>query len=58
VFILPEFADWKYRYAGKVLREFLSLIGIQKALTFYTLRACFATHLLSTGVEAMKVMHM
>jgi integrase len=57
-FILPEFAEWKYGYAGKVLREFLSQIGIQKDVTFHTLRACFATHLLSTGVEAMKVMRM
>ncbi len=57
-FILPEFAEWKYGYAGKVLREFLQQIGIQKDVTFHTLRACFATHLLSTGVEAMKVMRM
>lgn len=57
-FILPEFAEWKYGYAGKVLRNFLQQIGIQKDVTFHTLRACFATHLLSTGVEAMKVMRM
>lgn len=57
-FILPEFAEWKYGYAGKVLRNFLQQIGIQKDVTFHTLRACFATHLLATGVEAMKVMRM
>jgi integrase len=57
-FILPEFAEWKYGYAGKGLRKFLQQIGIQKDVTFHTLRACFATQLLSTGVEAMKVMRM
>jgi len=41
-----------------LLRVAFSLIGIQKDVTFHTLRACFATHLLSTGVEAMKVMRM
>jgi site-specific recombinase XerD len=37
---------------------FLQRIGIEKAVVFHTLRACFATHLLSTGVESLKVMRM
>ena len=37
---------------------FLDHIGIKKDVVFHTLRACFATHLLSTGVEPLKVMRM
>lgn len=37
---------------------FLQKIGIEKAVVFHTLRACFATHLLSTGVESQRVMRM
>ena len=37
---------------------FLERIGINKDVVFHTLRACFATHLLSTGVEPLKVMRM
>jgi integrase len=37
---------------------FLKKIGIDKDVVFHTLRACFATHLLSTGVEPIKVMIM
>ena len=51
---MPQHPEWKHGDAGKVLREFLQQIGIQKDITFQTLRACFATHLLATGVEAMK----
>ncbi|MBT3236344.1 MAG: tyrosine-type recombinase/integrase [Bdellovibrionales bacterium] len=43
---------------GKILRTFLASIGIQKHVVLHTLRACFATHLLSTGVEPLKVMRM
>jgi integrase len=56
--VLPQFPEWKYGDAGKVLRMFLKDIGIQKEVVFHTLRACFATHLLSTGVEPLKVMRM
>ncbi|WP_369795320.1 tyrosine-type recombinase/integrase [Bacteriovorax sp. BSW11_IV] len=37
---------------------FLERIGIRKEVVFHALRACFATHLLSTGVEPLKVMRM
>jgi site-specific recombinase XerD len=36
----------------------LKQIGIDKDVVFHTLRACFATHLLSLGVEQAKVMRM
>jgi integrase len=55
---LPQHPEWKHGDAGKVLRMFLDHIGIKKDVVFHTLRACFATHLLSTGVESLKVMRM
>jgi integrase len=57
-FVLPNFPEWKNGNAGEVLRLFLKRIGIHKDVVFHTLRACFATHLLSTGVEPLKVMRM
>ncbi len=57
-YVLPQFPEWKHGDAGKVLRMFLERIGIKKDVVFHTLRACFATHLLSTGVEPPKVMRM
>jgi site-specific recombinase XerD len=56
--VLPQCPGWKHGDAGKVLRMFLERIGIKKDVVFHTLRACFATHLLSTGVEPIKVMRM
>jgi integrase len=57
-FVLPLFSEWKYGDGGKVLRIFLDRIDIKKEIVFHTLRACFATHLLSTDVEPLKVMRM
>jgi integrase len=56
--VLPTFPEWKNGQGGTVLRMFLKKIGIDKDVVFHTLRACFATHLLSTGVEPLKVMRM
>lgn len=56
--MLPQFPEWKNGKGGRVLRMFLERIGIRKEVVFHTLRACFATHLLSTGVEPLKVMRM
>lgn len=56
--MLPVFPEWKNGQGGVVLRMFLKKIGIDKEVVFHTLRACFATHLLSTGVEPLKVMRM
>lgn len=57
-YVLPRMGAWENGQAGKVLRMFLKRIGIEKYVTFHTLRACFATHLLATGAEPMKVMRM
>ena len=56
--VLPQFPEWKNGQGGNVIRMFLERIGIKKDVVFHTLRACFATHLLSTGVEPLKVMRM
>jgi integrase len=56
--VLPTFSEWNNGQAGIVLRLFLERIGINKPVVFHTLRACFATHLLSTGVEPLRVMRM
>ena len=56
--VLPHFSEWKNGCGGEVLRRFLKSIGINKVVVFHTLRACFATHLLSQGVEPLKVMRM
>lgn len=55
-FVLPRLGYWSSGYAAKILRQFLSEIGIKTDVVFHTLRACFATHLLASGVEAVKVM--
>ncbi len=57
-YVLPEYSERKHGDAGKVLRMFLDHIGINKDVVFHTLRGCFAIHLLSTGVESLKVMRM
>lgn len=58
IHLLPRFSEWKQGQGGLVLRLFLERIGINKPVVFHTLRACFATHLLSTGVEPLRVMRM
>lgn len=55
-FVFPRISNWTNGYAGTVLRQFLNEIGIKKDVVFHTLRACFATHLLASGVEVAKVM--
>lgn len=56
--VLPRAPGWNCGNAGKVLRDFLNRIGIEKHLTFHTLRACFATHVLASGAEPTQVMKM
>jgi integrase len=56
--VLPKVTAWGDGQAGKILRLFMKRIGIDKYATFHTLRACFATHLLASGAEPMKVMKM
>jgi integrase len=54
-FFLPRFSTWKEGYQAKVLRAFCREIGIP-TVRFHTLRACFATHLISRGVPSTTVM--
>ncbi len=56
--VLPRLGGWNCGNAGKILRAFLLRIGIEKHITFHTLRACFATHVLASGAEPTQVMKM
>lgn len=51
VHILPRVAYWRRGEGAKILREFCVGIGIP-SVSFHTLRACFATHLLNAGVTS------
>ena len=57
-FVLPHLTGWDGGYAGRILRDFLKSIGIEKYVNFHTLRACFATHVLASGAEPTQVMKM
>ncbi len=54
-FVLPRIKSWEQGQQAKMLRSFCSEISIPR-IKFHTLRACFATHLISDGVEPVKVM--
>lgn len=56
--VLPRLPGWNCGHAGKILRDFLTKIGIERHITFHTLRACFATHVLASGAEPTQVMKM
>ncbi len=56
--VLPRPGGWNCGNAGKIIRAFLVRIGIDKYVTFHTLRACFATHVLASGAEPTQVMKM
>jgi integrase len=56
--VMPKIPSWRSGHAGRILKEFLHRIGIERNVTFHTLRACFATHVLASGVEPTKVMKM
>ncbi|MCK5074439.1 MAG: site-specific integrase [Bacteriovoracaceae bacterium] len=56
--VLPRLGGWNCGLASNILRSFLCRIGIETYVTFHTLRACFATHVLASGVEPTKVMKM
>lgn len=49
--VLPRINKWRRGEAAKVLREFCDGIGIN-SVSFHSLRACFATHLLNAGVSS------
>lgn len=54
-FVLPRMNKWNIGHQAKFLGLFCEEIGLPK-IKFHTLRACFATHLLSKGVSLTKVM--
>lgn len=54
-FVLSRIEPWIQGQQAKVLKEFCRVIGLPE-IKFHTLRACFATQLISDGVEPIKVM--
>lgn len=54
-FVLPRLGLWDQGLQARVLREFCKPIGLT-SIKFHTLRACFATHLISSGVSPAKIM--
>ena len=54
-FLLPRFRDWNKGEQARVLRAFSIGNGLS-SIKFHTLRACFATQLISTGIPATIVM--
>lgn len=56
-YVLPRLRSWDRGEQAKVLRCFLSAIGLHD-VRFHDLRATWATTLLSKGVEPIKVMSM
>jgi integrase len=54
-FVLPRLHLWKTGYQARVLKIFCKSIGLPE-IRFHTLRACFATQLIGSGVEPVKVM--
>lgn len=54
-YVLPRLTDWDRSAQAKVLRTFLTQVGLP-SVKFHTLRACFATHLLRNGVPIITVM--
>lgn len=54
-YLLPRISEWEQGLQAMVLRSFCEQHGLP-SVKFHTLRACFATHLLASGVEDAKVM--
>lgn len=54
-YLFPRFKEWRDGEQAQVLRTFCREIGIP-SIRFHTLRACFATHLISRGVPSATVM--
>lgn len=54
-YVFPRYEEWTKGYQAQVLRNFCNQIGIS-SVRFHTLRACFATHLLASGVDTATVM--
>ncbi len=54
-FVLPRIELWGQGAQAQVLREFCNSVDLSP-IKFHTLRACFATQLISSGIEPIKVM--
>jgi integrase len=54
-FILPRLPMWRKGQQAKILKIFCRSITLPE-IKFHTLRACFATQLIGSGVEPIKVM--
>lgn len=54
-FVLPRIIEWRRGEQAKCLKEFCKKLSLPM-VKFHTLRACFATQLISTGIEPIKVM--
>jgi len=54
-YVFPRFWEWGKGLQAKVLRSFCYVHGLP-SIKFHTLRACFATQMLRSGVEPAKVM--
>lgn len=52
--VLPRFWQWDRGEQASILRTFCKEIGL-KSVKFHTLRACFATQLLGSGVSSVTV---
>ncbi len=55
-FVLERLYAWKNGQAGEVLRQYLKDLCIESNVVFHSLRACFATHMLASGVNQATVM--
>lgn len=53
--VFPRLKDWERGLQARVLRTFCAINGLP-SIRFHTLRACFATQMLRSGVEPAKVM--
>jgi integrase len=53
--VLLRFRDWTHGIQATILRSFLVSIGLPP-VRFHALRACFATHLLKSGVSPASIM--
>ena len=54
-YLLPRFTDWNKGEQARILRGFC-ISNRLPSVKFHTLRACFATQLISTGIPATVVM--
>jgi len=54
-YVLPRLELWRGGKQAKVLKHFCRFIALPE-IKFHTLRACFATQLIGSGIEPVKVM--